>query len=741
MPRKRRDYKSGVDEEKIIAALRQKAQSPRQLLRSLGLPASRRRGVSDGLQTLLATGRIVQGRGGVYSLSKPARKLTGRIQQTQPGFAFLIPNDEGEADCYISGPDLGDALPDDVVEARLIFQGKRPGQPGSRRRAQVLRVVRRARATLVGKLRKWQKRYWLQPEGVPGIGDFMLPDGLPAGGQAGDKAVVRVTGWPEGMRPGQAEVIEVLGSEQDPGVAITALIRRHELPDRFTKTAREEARCLAREPGPDALAGRLDLRQDVIVTIDGADARDFDDAVSCRAEDNGWRLGVHIADVSHYLASGTPLDLEVRERGTSVYLPDRVLHMLPEPLSCGVCSLVPDQDRLTLSAFMHVSPDGLVTKTEFHRSVIHSNARLTYEGVEKVLSSQDAGEDAAGRFVPELKQLHEVAQALRGRRNTRGSLDFDLPDPRVVLGPDGRVQTIEKRESLQSHRLIEDCMIAANEAVARFLLRLNMPTLYRVHEPPEGEKFESFREFLAVYGYRVEKGKPKNASRAFQKLLQAWEGKPEAPVLNMALLRAMKMAVYAPTNLGHFGLASDCYTHFTSPIRRYPDLIVHRMLTERLGTGILSGARRNRLQAQMERWGEDLSQLERRAEKIEREAVKMKQMEFMAGKIGETFAGVITHVTNFGFFVELAEPFVEGLVRAADLADDYYMFDEHRYELQGTNHGRTFSLGLAVSVQVAGVEREKNRVIFALRDPAGPGTTGPQRNTPRAVKRARRKRL
>jgi ribonuclease R len=450
-------------------------------------------------------------------------------------------------------------------------------------------------------------------------------------------------------------------------------------------------------------------------------------------------LGVHIADVSHYLRERTALDQEVRERGTSVYLPDRVLHMLPEPLSTGVCSLVPDRDRLTVSAFMDVEPDGQVSHAEFFRSVIHSAGRLTYNWVEKVLTGQN-DDNPAQDFKPELLRLHQASLAIRRDREHRGSLDFDLPEAKVVLGADGRVAAIEKRVSLSSHRLIEDCMIAANEAVARFLARTDTPSLYRIHDKPSGDKFDELLEFLKAYGYRLEAGSPRSASLAFQRLLASWQGKPEAPLLNMVLLRSLKLAVYSPRNVGHFGLASSCYTHFTSPIRRYPDLVVHRVLTERLA-GPLSAKARAEWTERLPGLGEQLSEAERRAEKAEREAVRVKQAEFMLGHVGEVMAGKITNITNFGFFVELDEVFAEGLVKLGSLGDDYYVFHERERTLRGERHHRMFRLGDPVNVQVLRVNREEGQVDFVLqaegiarRRPATPWS----RQAPKKFRRKRR---
>ncbi|MCK5243498.1 ribonuclease R [bacterium] len=740
MPKKKTD-KNKIDPKSLLSLLRQRACSPRRLMKELMLPKSQRMVISNMLRQMAEEGKVIRLRGGLYGLPKQSKTLVGRLVQSKPGFAFVIPQDEKEPDLYVPGKNLKDAMPDDEVEVRVVSEIQRSRTRGQKRQAQIVRVVKRASEQIVGLYFQDRGVRLIHPEGMIRLHEFTVAATKTRKAKSGDQVVAKVTAWPQRYTPGEAEITEVLGTTNAPGVDITAIVRRYNLPDRFSKAALDQANAIAIEPVPKEIAQRLDLREQVIVTIDGADARDFDDAVSCETLANGnWRLGVHIADVAYYLDSGSCLDLEARERGTSVYLPDRVLHMLPEPLSCGVCSLVPKRDRYTVSAFMEVTPTGEVVNTEFHRSIIHSHERLTYDWVETVLTQKHC-DNPAERYREELKQFHQVALALRAKRESRGSLDFDLPDPRVVLGPDGRVQTIEKREQLASHRLIEDCMIAANEAVAKYLRQQDVPSLYRIHEPPAGERMEEFQEFLEAYGYALKLGKSQEASKQFQKLMQQWEGKPEAQVLNMALLRAMKLAVYAPKNSGHFGLGSECYTHFTSPIRRYPDLIVHRRLTEHLKRRTQTGGQRNAWQSKMVIWGEQLSDLERRAEKAEREAVKRKRLEFMSNKIGEIFEGTITTVANYGFFVELQEHFVEGLVRSSELSDDYYYFEERQRFLQGTNSHRIFRTGQRVRIRMDRIEWEEQRVLFSLHEAAAQKKTAEKRNAPRMVRKSRRKRL
>ncbi len=734
---KRSSSKKTITPGKILSLLHRQPMGVKALTVALGLPIQQRALVQAQLSSLKGQGKLMRMRGGKYGSPQPQQTIVGRISQHQPAFAFLIPEKEGQEDLYLPASNLKDAVAGDLVEAMVYRDDRR----GGRQRAQVVKVLERGRKTLVGLFRQQRGYGLLAPDGLPYVRDFFIARGQEAGAEDHDVVVAEVRRWPDQAQQGQAKVIDILGKRDDPGVDITTIIKRFELPEGFSLKALAQAKAIAVAPSQTNYPDREDCRHKPIVTIDGADARDFDDAVYCEpVPGGGWQLEVYIADVAHYLKSGTVLDLEARERGTSVYLPDRVLHMLPEELSCGVCSLVPDQDRFTVCAIMTINPQGVCTASRFVRAVIRSAGRLTYDGVETVLSGKEQ-DDPAQAFKVQLRHLAEVSAALRANRDSRGNLDFDLPDARVILNEKGEVTTIEKRQQLQSHRLIEDCMIAANEAVAAYLARAGRPTLYRIHEAPDGEKMEEFQIFLKAYGYDFSPGKPKEASRAFQALLHSFKGKPEEAIMNHALLRAMKLAVYSAVNKGHFGLGSSCYCHFTSPIRRYPDLIVHRMLTEQLEQGNPSGRHLEDLQSRMPQWAEHLSQRERIAEKAERMAVRTKQMQFLKTKLGEPFEGIITSVKAFGFFVELNEHYVEGLVPVTDLNDDYYLYDETRRFFYGSRSGREYRTGQAVRISVLEVDEEQLRVYFQLLEHQDRAVNpGPPKNPPRLVKSKRRHR-
>ncbi|MCD4812868.1 ribonuclease R [bacterium] len=718
MARKRSNRKL-LDTKQILKILQHHACSRRQLMEEMSLSSGYKMELSLLLKHLAMQGKISRLRGGLYGPRQSNKTLHGRFVQKRAGFGFVIPDDEKESDLYIPDYLIKDAMPEDTVEVEVVVKSRTRAGDKQKRQGRIVKVLKRAREDIVGRYREADGVRLIHPDSMAGIHEFLVPKDKTKKAKHGEKVVAKVLQWPHTDQEGVAAITEVLGFEDAPGVDITSIVKKFELPVKFSRPALEQAKRIAKEPDHVSMFDRLDLRGQPIVTIDGADARDFDDAVSCEdLPEGGWRLGVHIADVAHYLEEGTRLDLEARERSTSVYLPDRVIHMLPDELSCGVCSLVPNKDRLTVSVYMEIDEQGQITKREFYRSVIHSAGRLTYEEVTSVLDGKKK-KNTASPFEKELRRLYAVSLALRKKRNARGSLDFDLPEPKVVLGADGKVETIEKRVQLESHRLIEDCMIAANEAVAEYLRQEDLPAIYRIHEAPSGEKLLDFEMFLKAYGYKLEIKKPSQASQAFQRLLHAWEGKQEAAVLNIALLRAMKLAVYSPKNIGHFGLGSECYTHFTSPIRRYPDLIVHRVLTEKIAQVKLTGKQRNRRAAQMAQWGEVLSKLERRAEKAEREAVRVKQMAFMEDKLGKEFSGTISMVTQFGFFVALEAFFVEGLVRAAEMQDDYYQFEESKRILLGVNHGRRFTIGQKVKIVLKRVDRLEMQIVFGLVETTG----------------------
>jgi len=523
---------------------------------------------------------------------------------------------------------------------------------------------------------------------------------------------------------------------------------KYELPDAFPPDVEAEAESVAREVGEEEIRGRTDFRSWTTVTIDPETARDHDDAVAIERLANGhWRLAVHIADVSHYVRPGTLLDQEAYLRGTSVYFPDRVVPMLPHALSSNVCSLVEGKDRLTQSAVLELDAKGQVRKAEFHDGVIRSAARLTYQQVQAIVDGDAAERRRHAPLVRMLQDMDELAKLMRKRRYERGSLDFDLPEPKLVLGASGEMTGIVAAARLDSMRLVEEFMLAANEAVAARLSKAGMPALFRIHEQPDPERVEEFVELVASFGYRVPVHLEAIRPQDFQLVLRQIEGKPEEKLVSYLLLRTMKLARYHEENLGHFGLATDMYAHFTSPIRRYPDLVVHRALralqqgrsgSERAihsrasdagGSANVRGGVAfkteppriaeqftSQLPADLSEMGQHLSDMERRAADAERELVEWKKVRFMTDKLGDVFKGYVTGVQAFGLFVELEEIYVQGLVHVSSMTDDYYRFDERAHALKGENTRQIYRLGDAVEVQVVRVDLERRQLDFALVD-------------------------
>jgi ribonuclease R len=527
--------------------------------------------------------------------------------------------------------------------------------------------------------------------------------------------VAEITRWPTATRPALARVQEVLGPIDAAGVDVAVIIHKYGLNDEHSETVINEARRLGTTVRERDIQGRTDFRSWPTVTIDGEDARDFDDAISIDRLPNGnYWLGVHIADVSHYVPEDSALDADAYERSTSVYFPDRAVHMFPAVLSTGLCSLNPHVDRLVQSCLMEVDRrSGAVVRYEIHDGVINSQERMTYTAVNAILT--DRHPDMLARYrplVPMFERMHELFTILNARRRRRGSIDFDLRESEVVLDEAGLVEDIIASERNVAHRLIEEFMLLANETVAAHLEKHGVPTLYRVHEDPDPAKVEVFEEFLSTLGYSLSRTADAPAPGDFQKLVTAIAGKPEERPIAFLMLRTMQKARYAPDNLGHFGLAADHYTHFTSPIRRYPDLVVHRALREsRHG---MDADRRTELIEELPDIARHTSERERRANDAERELVQWKKVRFMADKVGDHFHGYVTGVSAFGLFIELVEHFVEGMVHVSTMADDYYRFVERAHVLRGEKNGRVYRLGDRVEVQVIRVDLERRQIDLGL---------------------------
>jgi ribonuclease R len=592
------------------------------------------------------------------------------------------------------------------------------GRDAERLEGRILEVRERRSARIVGQLRRDRRGVALvRPFDARLDTDIRVPADTLLEAADGDMVTVEITRWPGPTAEAAGRIVEVLGPLDDPGVDTEVVLRKHGIPDDHAPDAVVEARARDAAVHPHEIAGRTDFRGDIVVTIDGEHARDFDDAISVTRRPNGhYWLGVHIADVAHYVREGSALDLDGFERGTSVYFPERAVHMFPHELATGVCSLNPHVDRLVQSCLMEVNRQGDVVRYELHDGVIHSRARMTYTAVNGIVAERDAAlREIHAPLVPTFELMHELFAVLNGRRRRRGSIDFDLPEAEVRVDADGAIADIVAAERNVAHRIIEEFMLLANETVAAHLEAQGMPSLYRVHEAPEPLRVLEFEDFVSSLGVSLDAAPDGVHPRDFQRLVDRIKGTPEERPIAFLMLRTMQKARYDAHNLGHFGLAAHTYTHFTSPIRRYPDLVVHRVLRE-LRHGEADEERRAELEEALPEVAQHASAMERRAQEAERELLQWKKVRFMTDKVGEIFAGYITGVTAFGLFVQMTDHFVEGLVHVSTLADDFYRYDEQARVLFGERTQRIFRLGDAVRVQVLRVDMDRRQVELGIAD-------------------------
>ena len=702
--------------EQILTLLGRKDYRPLDkngLAKALGRKSGVRMGLNQALRELERFGEIARIRKDRYVLPAEADLVTGKLSIHQAGYGFLVTEKPGEADIFVAAENTGTAMHGDRVVARISQDGayRRAKDRFLRREGRVIRILERAHDTIVGTLQQSRNFYYVVPDDPRLVHDVYvhIPPRAPAPRipKSGDKVVVRLESWESRHVNPEGDIVEVLGPASAPGVDMLSIIRKYHLPTEFPKDVLDEADRIPEAITPRLLEGREDLRQQFIVTIDPDDARDFDDAIEVEKISGGWTLGVHIADVAAYVVPDSKLDREARWRGNSVYLPDRVVPMLPERLSNGVCSLRPDVDRLAHSVFIQFDTKGVPKKTRFARTVIRSVHRLTYKEAYAILKSPPRDQLGKG-----LHLAWELASLLRRKRFQRGSLDLDFPEVKVRLDETGKPIRLERIENDESHQLIEEFMLAANEAVARELKNNSIPTIYRVHENPDPEKLAEYREFVLSFNYKV----GDLTQRAeLQRLIASFQGKPEEQALKVALLKSLKRARYLTQPLGHYGLAKANYAHFTSPIRRYADLIVHRGLAE------LESKRRSRTDlSQLNSIAEHISNTERNAAEAEIEAVRMKKLEFFQRQLDErnlqVFQASIVDVRNYGLMVELPDALITGLIHVSSLTDDFYSFDPGHRRLIGRRSRKRFKVGDEVRVFVARVDTFKRQVDFALAD-------------------------
>jgi ribonuclease R len=636
------------------------------------------------------------------------RLVEGRLQVNPSGFGFVVP--ESGDDIYIAAANLTEAMHGDRVAVRIERETPK-GLEG-----RIVRIVERAQDTIVG-------RFETDASGLAYVlpfdrrikADIHVPSGRTLSAEPDDMVVVKITRWPTAARGPVGDIVEVLGNVNEPGVDTQIIIRKHNIPDTHSDESVEEARRLGGEVQPADITSRTDFRDVTTVTIDGEHARDFDDAITLELLPNrNYWLGVHIADVSHYVKEGSALDREALERGTSVYFTERAVHMFPSELATGLCSLNPHVDRLVQSCLMEVDRRGNVVRYEMHDGVINSNARMTYTAVNAILTDRDPAVIAEYKgLVPLFELMREVFEILNARRRRRGSIDFDLPETEVILSEYGEIEAIVPAERNIAHRLIEEFMLLANETVAEHLVEQGMPSLHRVHEPPDEKKVAEFEEFIEPLGYSLGATGRTVRPKHFQKLIDRIRGTPEERPIATLMLRTMQKARYDAQSLGHFGLAAEHYTHFTSPIRRYPDLVVHRSLRE-VRRRAVTDARREELEESLPDVARHTSEMERRADDAERELLQWKKVRFMADKVGDEYEGYITGVAPFGLFIELVEHYVEGLAHISSMADDYYRFLEQQHVLRGENTKKVYRLGDKVRVQVVRVDMERRQVELGL---------------------------
>lgn len=680
------------------------------------------------LDRLMEEGQVMQTRKGKYILPQSQGLLVGTLSKHKKGFGFVTPNGEtGEADIFLSPKEAELAMNGDLVAVQILA----PGESLRSREGRVLRIVKHACKEVVGTFFQERKFGFVVAEDRRINDAVFVKDINRNHAQNGDKVVVKLTSWPSKDRNAEGIITEIISQKDEVGGDIKALIRQYHLSPLYPLEAEQEALLVsgigqeertetehaAQRNAPldlEELAKRRDLRKETVVTIDGADARDFDDAVSVkRLKNGGFLLGVHIADVSHYVTEGSLLDQESLKRGCSVYLTDQVIPMLPHVLSNGICSLNPGVDRLTLSVEMKIDCQGNVWEHDIFPSVIRSSHRLVYDNVSDLLEQKDPEQLAKYEDIAEdLFAMEELAALLRKKRSERGSLDFDLDEAHISLDSEGIPVSVEVALRRTANRMIEEFMLAANETVAEHFYWMDVPFVYRIHEKPSAERMEEFSRFISSFGVRLKGNLDNVRTKALSDVIEQISGKPEEHVIHTVLLRSMKKAFYGTSCDGHFGLGVSYYCHFTSPIRRYPDLMIHRVIKEALA-GKLDGARVEQLRKRTEEASALSSAAERVAQELEREVEKLKMAEYMSYHIGEQHKGLISGVAGFGFFVELSNT-IEGLVRMTSLTDDYYEYEPEQYRLMGRRTKRIYALGSPVTVCVESVDRQAREINFTV---------------------------
>ena len=687
----------------------------RELAKKLGVSNAQYRNFKMTLRSLAAADLISRVKGGRYGALRKAKTVEGVLHVKTQGYGFVLRDDGGEK-VFVSESRMAGALHRDRVRVEILSQ-----EPGRLPEGRVIGVLGRAQQRICGTFQEGRRVHFVIPDEIKMTRDIAVGEENRAGAMDGQKVVVEVL-HSDNRRPPEGRVVEVLGYPDEKGVDVLSVLVEHDLPSRFPGAVTAEVDAVSCEIGPEEISGRLDLRNRLVFTIDPEDAKDFDDAVSLeKTADGNWLLGVHIADVSRFVPSGSSTDREALSRATSVYLVDRVIPMLPERLSGNLCSLRPREDRLTFSVILELSGEADLLDYRIAESVIHSKFRLTYSEAQQIIDAKKGRTAWPADLCKTLQEMKSLSQALLSKWRKNGMIDFDAPEAKVILDDRGRPVDIRIAERFESHRLIEAFMLLANRTVAEHVALLRrktgakLPFVYRVHEKPSIEKLADFSRFVGALGHPFRPGKQVTPKK-FQNFLSAIKGSRHEVVIEDVALRTMMKAQYSTQNQGHFGLAFPHYTHFTSPIRRYPDLIVHRLLKSYSGEEPVQPA----LPAGLSEICRISTEREILAQQAERESIKVKQAEFMEQRLGEEYEGIIAGVTGFGIFVEIPEYLIEGLVHISDLPDDYFVHDAAHYRLVGQNTGKTFQLGDTVRVQVARVLKAMRKIDFVLAEGSGP---------------------
>ncbi|MCH3965149.1 MAG: ribonuclease R [Clostridium sp.] len=696
--------------ETILNFMKEKAYKPmdiKELEKVFAIRKDEKKEFKKILRNMEKEGYIVKTRTSRYGVPERMGLVIGKFQGHQKGFGFVIPEDGVDVFIPISG--LNGAMNGDKVIVRILKKENN----GKKCEGEIIRIIERANKTVVGTFEDSRNFGFVVPEEKRIYQDIFIPKNCKKTASTGDVVIVEITEWPDGRRNPEGKIINVLGKKSEKGIDILTIIKKNDLPEEFPAKVESYAESIPDKIPEEEYERREDLRDLTIVTIDGEDAKDLDDAVSLERLPNGnFYLGVHIADVSNYVKDKSPLDREALRRGTSVYLIDRVIPMLPKKLSNGICSLNPKIDRLTLSCLMEINDTGKVIDHKIVESIIRTSERMTYTDVTKILEGED--ERVMGRYgylVSTFKLMEELAKILYKKRMLRGAVDFDFTECSIKLDELGRPVEIKPAERGISNHIIEEFMLVCNETIAEHMFWTNMPFVYRIHEDPDEEKLMHFNEFVHNLGYTIKWGQEVNP-KVLQGILEKVKGQKEETVVSTLLLRSMKQARYSPKCTGHFGLAAKYYCHFTSPIRRYPDLIIHRIIKEFIN-GKLDEKEIKSLDVKVDYAARQSSEMERIAQDAEREVDDLKKAEYMSKRIGEEYNGIVSSVTNFGMFVEL-ENTIEGLVHLSTMTDDYYIYDDRHLSLMGEKSRKIYKLGDEVRIQVLKVDLAAHEIYFEL---------------------------